>query len=119
MVDQKQSAPAFRYLGNVGRVVDRAGDHRFDRSAREVRDRHGQSARIRGDLDVQLGAGVHDRVGGQLGGQQQRLVEQPVEVGLGEHGAHERAGRGRRASVGGQAHPAHVLRCAAETAGHA
>ena len=77
----------------------------------EVDDRHGQAGRVGDDLDVQFGAGVHDRVGGQLGGQQQRLVEQLVQPRLGEHAPARLPGprpgcAGRRAAgPGGRACP--------------
>ena len=62
------------------------------------------------DLDVQLGAGVLDRVGGQLGGEQQRLVEQVVAgpPRRAPSGPRARAAAGRT-PVGGQPDPPDVL----------
>ena len=88
----------------------RHADHQLvHRAGGEVGDRHGQPGLVGHDLDVQFGAGVFDRVGGELGGEQQRLVEQLVQVRLGEDGADEGAGGGGRAPVGGESDPPDVL----------
>ena len=83
----------------------------LDRSGGEVGDGHGQPGPVGHDLDVQFGAGVLDGVGGQLGGEQQRLVEQFVEAGLARAPSGPARGRrpgyaGRRAAVpAGRARP--------------
>jgi hypothetical protein len=54
---------------------------------------------------------VHDGVGGQLGGQQQRFVEHLAQVDLGHDGPDGRAGRTRGAMVGGKSEAPHHLGC--------
>jgi hypothetical protein len=64
VVDQQQPAAAFRYVRDVYLVVARAGRQALRGGGLVVRHRHHQPRGARDDLDVELRAGVHDRVGG-------------------------------------------------------
>ena len=102
VVDQQQPATTLRNLADVHGLVLRADRELLDRAGGEVGHRDGEAGRVGGDLDVQLGVGVHHRVRGEFGGQQQRLVEQGVQPGLLEHRADQGARGGRRPPVVGQ-----------------
>jgi len=105
VVDQQQAAAALGDLADVHALVAGADRELLDGAGREVGDRHGQPGPVGADLDVQLGVGVHHRVRRELGGQQQRLVEQRVEPRVLEHRADERACRRRGTPVVGQPDP--------------
>jgi len=109
VVDEQQPAPSGGHLGDVGRGVAHTDDQLVDRAGGEVGDGHGEAGAVGVDLDVQFGTRVFDGVGGQLGGEQQRLVEQFGQPRFEQHGAHQRAGRRGGAAVGGEADPADAL----------
>ncbi|GLZ77362.1 hypothetical protein Afil01_21690 [Actinorhabdospora filicis] len=83
-----------------GHLVGGFGRGRFERPAAEIGYGYGYAVVIGDHLDIEVGAGVYDAVGGQLGGEEHRLVEQVGEAGRDEDLSDERTRRRRRLMVG-------------------
>jgi hypothetical protein len=71
-----------------------------------VRDRNRDATLSSDDLEIDVRTRVLHAIGRQLGGQQQRLVDQDGEVRLDQCGSDNRPSRRRRTAVGRQPDPA-------------
>ena len=93
-VDEEEAAAA------LGGDLGHGGVEGVDAAGAVVGDGDAHADRVGGDGEVDVSAGVDDAVGGQLGREQEGLVEQLGETGFGEHRAHCGAGGGGGAVVG-------------------
>ena len=115
VVDQQQAAARARQTSSISVESLRAPTVSSSTGAGgEVGDRDGQPDRRSATTSMSSSVpACIDGVGGQLGGEQQRLVDQLVQAASVKHRADHGAGGGRRTAVGGQAYAGRPVRAPA------